>query len=106
MRANDAVYVCYGSDADGRSLATCRSSAPRSHRHKAVLSHVALTWRSPALRGFIAQRPVDRRVRPNGYFPMLMSDGKSAMLSLSGSIKPKNVAQEDDAATFSIAAIT
>ena len=27
----------------------------------------ALTWRSPALRGFIAQRPVDRRVGRMGF---------------------------------------
>ena len=29
------------------------------------------TWRSPALRGFIAQRPVDRRVMRLGYFHSL-----------------------------------
>lgn len=43
MRANDAVYCCFGSDSDGRRTAKCGSSAPRSHRDKAVLSPVVLT---------------------------------------------------------------
>jgi len=33
MRANDAVYFCFGLDGDGRRSAKCGSSATRSHRH-------------------------------------------------------------------------
>ena len=34
------------------------------NRYLTLISRKNLTWRSPALRGFIAQRPVDRRVMP------------------------------------------